>query len=396
MRRKTAFFIIILCVLSQYTIWSDIDLYLEGDLQSAPWFYETQYELNGISFSTAWAGGIRFDWFSVGLDLTSEYVSFNSSRDTGQLIGAWLNTGSDIVTSFEMTSWLRLQAGAGVLWNNSSFNYDDSGWLGKSLFGIEFLLGSTFFLTGNLQLDVIERLQLFVTSSSVTENCANILGIRTTYNPGIPWLRIFAEIDALYWGYANEILPEAIQSWMVRGHIGLTINIGKQRGKTFLINNIRGDIPPVHPGTDSVEPHDDSDINDNSGNDREGNHINNPAVKKLIDASPGDTLNFYDIDFTDEKLSEQSLPLLNDIAAVLIDEPGLVVSISGYSELIMDPIRELELCKLRALAVKTYLIERGVPESQVQLNPVGNIITDDRYYIMISVITRGVPNKTGR
>ena len=71
----------------------------------------------------------------------------------------------------------------------------------------------------------------------------------------------------------------------------------------------------------------------------------------------------------------------------------MIIAVSGYAELIMDPGRELELCKIRAGKIIEYLVEKGVHDDQVKQNPIGNIITDKKTYIMIKIIKNDVINQ---
>ena len=353
MNRRRFIIILIIIIFSNFSVLSDTNIYLQGEIQNSPWFYEPFYEMNCIRISTAWMLGVEFDWFTAGLDIFCNYVSLDGRKDSYLFKGALFNLGGNILTKYKLTTWMELSISAGFLWNQSSFDLNNSGWLGRSIPGFEIVAGSIFFFTDYLHLEILNRLDFLLYQN----NLSYTVGTRVYFYPGIHWLNLYAELDAFYWQYKSELLTEGVNTWMFQAQIGVSLYFNKKRAKSTSV---------------------DTGINEKQYID--------PTLAQLHNSKAGETLLFYTILFNDEEINDKSLPVLDELAGILNENKSMVISISGYAEFILDPLKELELCKIRSHYIKKYLVTKGVKDIQIQLNPVGNIITDKKTYITIDVL----------
>ena len=59
-------------------------------------------------------------------------------------------------------------------------------------------------------------------------------------------------------------------------------------------------------------------------------------------------------------LTSESLKILDGIAEVLLQFPGMEIIIKGHTDSTGEPEANLQLSLLRAVAVRDYLVEKGV------------------------------------
>jgi len=370
-------FFILVYILLNTNVFAQTDLHVSGTIQTAPWFYEFQYELHGISFSTAWAADIEINWFTVGLDIFSDYISVNGTSEDNLFKGAWFNIGSHIRTVYSLNSWLNFSLFTGLCWNQSSFDYNLSGWYGRPLLGLDFILSAHLFLSGFLQLEFFSRLNILFSENKFMDDMSFKGGLRTIINPGLKSIRFYIELDAFYWSYKSIIISEGVHSWMFQGEIGVSLDIWK-KSITKTDNKIKNNDLSKNDSESNVETARDQD--------EDSDKYHDPLIEKLMNSKAGESIEFYSILFDNKDLTEESLPVLKEISEVLLDKKELVISIRGYAEFMQNPQKELELSQIRAKKIKEYLINQGVSDDQVQINPIGNIITDEDPYIVIDVI----------
>ncbi|MBN2534134.1 MAG: OmpA family protein [Spirochaetales bacterium] len=387
MKQKAFIFILLLCILSQFNGFGDINFCLQGEIQTSPWFYEPMFEMDGISFSTAWMAGIRIARFTAGLDIFGEYMNLNGNKESLLFKGAWLDLGCMLTAMYDVTSWLMLKLSAGFVWNQSSFDFNNSGWLGRGIPGFALLFNSMFYLTGFLSLEIVNRLDLLFSQNELMEDIFYTAGARIHINPGLEPFRFYLEFDASYWNYTSEIMPGGVKSWMFRGQAGLIVNFGKKStGPVHEDTTTNNDII-IDTQEETEVPIDTiTDQNEHAGEENDRERYDDPYLDKLEKSKAGDSILFYTILFNNEELTPESLPILDGMAEILNHNDTLVISIRGYSEFMQNPQRELELCKIRARKIYDYLIARGVNNSHVRQNPIGNIIIEEKKYITIDVI----------
>jgi outer membrane protein OmpA-like peptidoglycan-associated protein len=394
-------------VLLNYSVFCDINLSLQGEIQTSPWFYEPVYKMEGISFSTSWMMAITIQRFTAGLGIFSDYVSLNGKKEESLLKGAWFNLGCNAAALYEVSSWLLFSLHAGLFWNQSSFDFNNSGWLGRSLPGIELMFSTLISLTGNIDLEIINRFDLLLSQNELMEDIYYKLGARVHIDPGLRFFKVYLELDASYWDYKSDIMTDGVSSWVFLGQAGVFFRWGKKPAESIAeTDRTDGDIIGQDEKTDPVVTFPDQ-AEDVEKQEKETDHVEtvpdqheitenreedkiipytDPDLEALKNAEPGDSILFYSILFLNEDITEESLPVLNGMADILMKKESLVISIHGYSEFMQDPLKELELCKIRAKKIKDYLVSRGVKETQIRQHPVGNIIMDKRYYTRIEVI----------
>ncbi|MCB9751824.1 MAG: OmpA family protein [Myxococcales bacterium] len=90
-------------------------------------------------------------------------------------------------------------------------------------------------------------------------------------------------------------------------------------------------------------------------------------LKKSIGVLEGITF-----EFNSEKIRRSSRPTLDEAAESLKEFPMVRVRIEGHTDNVGDPAYNLELSKKRAAEVKNYLVEKGVPEAQLETEGFGD------------------------
>ncbi len=77
-------------------------------------------------------------------------------------------------------------------------------------------------------------------------------------------------------------------------------------------------------------------------------------------------------EFNSENIRRSSRPVLDKAAEALKKFPEVRVRIEGHTDNVGDPAYNLELSKKRAASVKSYLVEKGVPEAQLETDGFGD------------------------
>ncbi|HOV83490.1 MAG TPA: DUF5723 family protein [Paludibacteraceae bacterium] len=73
-------------------------------------------------------------------------------------------------------------------------------------------------------------------------------------------------------------------------------------------------------------------------------------------------------------LKPSSYPVLDQIAKILIENPTYKIEVQGHTDNVGKPEKNLELSEKRALAVKEYLVSKGVEESRISTKGYGDTV----------------------
>ena len=92
------------------------------------------------------------------------------------------------------------------------------------------------------------------------------------------------------------------------------------------------------------------------------------TLQQALDALPSLLVRF---DFASDVLTPSSTQVLDRIADVLIAWPDLPVSIEGHTDSTGDAADNMALSLARAVSVRTYLVQRGVPVQRLQAKGFG-------------------------
>lgn len=71
-------------------------------------------------------------------------------------------------------------------------------------------------------------------------------------------------------------------------------------------------------------------------------------------------------------IKKQSYTLLNEIANILDKYPGYKMTISGHTDNVGKPAKNLELSKSRAAAVKTYFVNKSIDPESIETEGYGD------------------------
>ncbi|GAB3959081.1 hypothetical protein GCM10028805_54510 [Spirosoma harenae] len=74
-------------------------------------------------------------------------------------------------------------------------------------------------------------------------------------------------------------------------------------------------------------------------------------------------------------LLPESFPALNSLADIMGGKPAINIRLEGHTDRIGDPAKNLTLSKARVLAVKRYLIQKGIGENRITTKGYGDTKT---------------------
>jgi len=73
-------------------------------------------------------------------------------------------------------------------------------------------------------------------------------------------------------------------------------------------------------------------------------------------------------------LKPSSYPVLDQIAKILMENPTYKIEVQGHTDNVGKPEKNLELSEKRALAVKEYLVSKGIEESRISTKGYGDTV----------------------
>lgn len=71
-------------------------------------------------------------------------------------------------------------------------------------------------------------------------------------------------------------------------------------------------------------------------------------------------------------LIKKTTPILDEVAKVMLANPSYMLAVNGHTDNVGDPAKNLKLSQDRALAVKAYLMGKGVAENRLTSNGYGD------------------------
>jgi outer membrane protein OmpA-like peptidoglycan-associated protein len=97
-----------------------------------------------------------------------------------------------------------------------------------------------------------------------------------------------------------------------------------------------------------------------------------PEVKKEIKTLFLKALQGIQFESGKSVIKSTSYVILNQIAQVILENPTFLIEIKGHTDNVGDPANNLLLSKNRAIAVRDYLISKGVNEKKITANGFGD------------------------
>jgi outer membrane protein OmpA-like peptidoglycan-associated protein len=353
---------------------------LQGDLSIAPWFYEPQYEMYCTDISASCMLGLKAYRFTIGSETFVDYLSMDGQNDSNLFLGASFNIRSTINSYFEINDWFEIKLGVGGIWQNSAFEFNESGVLAQSLWGLSLLFNVQFGLPGPyLDLEFKNMLDLFFVKD-LEQNFSGLGptyagGLRANFHPGIPWLSLFLEVNAIIWKYQSEI--NSVTTAMAEVNAGIALRIIAPE-RDYRRKPNAEPLQPENTGTKETQEviimSPPKEINLNEAN-----------LTRIANAKVGEQFTFTNITFLNlvSILNIEAKEALNKLAFILTQSKNLHFSISGYSELMGDPKNELDLSVSRANEVRNYLILQGVERERLKITQVGQLSSTKVIFLVI-------------
>jgi outer membrane protein OmpA-like peptidoglycan-associated protein len=379
--RKTLLFIIVFTLL-RLALFSDDDpkFRLGLSAMNSPVSNDSVYQANDISFNSDLSAGLDFGGFLIEAKVLFDYVSVNGHDNANPLIGAWMNLGGTVDVGFNPLSWLSIKAGVGGVWQKSSLQFDNSGWLGLSQPGIVGLLDIRFIPIDVFEIELRNRIDAifsFDNSGAFSSVLPNYnAGLRATFHPGIKWLGIFVEGDAFLWNYSSSVIN--VSNWILKAQAGLMLdfrfdkNADNKPADSILQNEPK--FKQLKASTE-IKTNPSADTSKNAAGDEELD----PAIIAFSKLKPGSEVTFTMIQFEEktDKLTKESIPVLDKISKILSRRKTATILVSAYGPYSGDLLKDYARIKNRANTIRSYLSKHGVDVGQVKVSASGQVIKPD-------------------
>jgi outer membrane protein OmpA-like peptidoglycan-associated protein len=395
--RKILFFISVF-ILLQLALFSEDDprFCLGMNFMNSPYSYDSVYKSNNTCFDSNLSAGFDFGGFILETEALFDYVSVSGHDTADLLLGAWMNLGGTVNVRFKPLPWLEIKTGLGGLWQKSSLQYNNSGWLGLSQPGITGTLDIRFIPWEFLQIDVKNRLDALIAFDSggaFTTLLPNYnFGLRATFVPGIKWLGLFIEGDAFLWSYSSAV--KDLSNWILKAQVGLAFNfrfdkaeskqLPENKGLNKLQTLTQADVSPQEKTGNKTRA--EAQVSDNEELD--------PALIAFTKLKPGSEVTFTRIVFEEGKvtLTRESLAILDKIADILCKKKSASVLVAAYGQYSGDLFKDSAFIKTRANAIRNYLSAKGVETGRIKVSSSGQIIKLDdksalRHKVVFSILS---------
>lgn len=317
-----------------------------------PYYFVTDKQLHAFA-----AGGearvyLRLSPVTFGLSYDLWYNTLwrtaASSATSDLACGSWALMGLEVFASIPIGGYVDVGMGVGGSTYRSDFYNDSDAWerylnrfrigLAMSAFvGIRFGL-SCYDIAVRASFDFFPD---YVIWAGVRNNLHFLDGILT----------VFVEPGVLFWSQNEQ--------YAAANGILFTAKIGA----VF-------DLMPVTWGGRPVNPPPDAGKVDKTKADEQ--------LEALKTAKTGDVIAFTNIIFfpDEARIKEESIPILEQIAQFLINNPDVTVEFRGYTNALGTPDQEQELSKARAEAVKAFMLKKGISSFRMVTVGYGSIFSN--------------------
>jgi outer membrane protein OmpA-like peptidoglycan-associated protein len=97
-----------------------------------------------------------------------------------------------------------------------------------------------------------------------------------------------------------------------------------------------------------------------------------PVIKESVKTLMTKAMAGVSFDNGKATLTKKSLPVLDEVAKVMMANPSYLLKIDGHTDNVGDPAKNLQLSEDRAKAVKAYVMGKGVAESRIKATGYGD------------------------
>lgn len=373
---KKYFIILFLLLLSNFAYPNKIKpkFNLVIDFWLSPIFYESSLDMYGTSFNGSIICGVEIGKFTISGEISENYFSLSKNYYLNQSINAWNILRGTSNLYFRPVKWFELTLGIGGAWFSSSYLYNDTSVIGKDNGGLSFLLNAGFRPWKYFRIKLINRLDLFFDSQAPVPYYYG--GIRFDFHPGIDILNIYVEASGMTWLYKDDYVN--IQTGMFVWAVGIAFDASFP----YEFKKIKKD-----------EIKKDSIIEELKSTSKEN-------IQKLKTAKKDDIIFFPKITFSYNffKLNEDSYPILDDIAKVLLTRKKIDIEIGVHVYYTGDSLSELKISTKCANLLKSHLISKNINEDRIKIisfwgfNAYYSEFTNEKTFVQIKILPKKTKN----
>jgi outer membrane protein OmpA-like peptidoglycan-associated protein len=333
-----------------------------ADTNVFPFYYESTHSMYGMSIDGALMAGMRLDKFTVGFEMSENYNSLTKHNDALNLIGAWNIMRWTFDWYYEPVSWFELKLGTGGAWFRSAVSNNDAGTLAVNQGGMSVLLDGSFVPWKYITLRQINRFDLFFSDKSAAA-CFYYGGIRCDFHPYIQWLSLYVEVGGMTFFNDSRPVDEfktAVFTWGTGVSVDITpaeLIKKKDEGKKVEEKKVS--------------------VKEDKNREAVKKTPVNKEIEDLKKAKEGDVIAFSNILFYPDKdaIKEESFPVMDMIAKVLSERNDIRIELTGNTNYVGNTVKEIELSRKRAEAVKKYLVNKGINADRIATTGNGSKFT---------------------
>jgi len=348
------------------------------DFWANPFIFEPKYSNGSNSFNGRIMFGLKYNKFTYGLSMFENYFSTGQNDGNADFFGAVNIFRWNFDFFYSPIDWIDIRAGVGFSLSISSYvykyqyndiKYDPGIFI---LYDMRFLLPIKF-----IEFQLLNRLDIFFDGINAIPRYTG--SGRFIVHPYFSWIGLYIEAggETFLQKSANINVVSGYFVWSVG--IQFELNVDGMKKEFVILNkdieNFKNKKGVFKNNVKEIIVDTTSDVFIENDAYVATTDTTVDSIKKLLTAEVGDVVEFNNILFYSDhdKIKEESLPILNEIAEILIKRENIVIEVGGYTNSVGRFEEELELSMKRALKVAIYLSSRGVNINRIKATGYGGI-----------------------
>jgi|GEM_PF-2515418 len=365
------------------------------DFWAYPFVFEPSYSSASDGLNGRVMLGLKYDKFTFGVSMFENYFSTGQHDGNMDFFGAVNIFRWTFDFFYSPVEWIDIRSGIGGSFSAFSYaykyKYNDKRYDG----GLFFLFDMKFLLPIKvIEFQLLNRLDILFGGNVVTPRYTG--SGRFIVHPYFSWIGLYIEAGGETFIHRSENV-EVVSGYFIWS-VGiqfeldipkmktefLVLNDNFKNKKNYQVNLKKSNTPNITDATDDALKKNDTygveNKNDTYGIDDKNDayeivDATEDSIKKLLTAEVGDVVEFNNILFypDDDRIMEESRPVLDEIVEILIKRKNIVIEIGGYTNSVGKFEDELELSMKRALKVALYLSGKGVEANRIKATGYGGI-----------------------